>query len=108
MTLVLKAISFIVGFLQTNLIGHFMMRDISGFCQVYFTIYLPIWCDQYGPKKKRTMMISLIGVILGYAIAIVTRTCQFSFLIEGIVLFVLGFIIFFFPNDLFLKYTFTK
>jgi hypothetical protein len=36
------------------------------------SIYLPVWCDQFGMKNKKTMMISLIqvgsplGVVAGY------------------------------------------
>jgi hypothetical protein len=35
-------------------------------------IYLPLWCDQFGMKNKKTMMISFIqagsplGVVSGY------------------------------------------
>ena len=36
------------------------------------SIYLPVWCDQFGMRNKKTLMISIIqagspiGVVLGY------------------------------------------
>ena len=47
-------------------------RIFVGIFQAFISIYLPVWCDQFGPGNKKTMMISLIqagspiGVVFGY------------------------------------------
>lgn len=72
------------GFLMTftiwsSLYFLFSNRIVVGMFQAFVSIYLPIWCDQFGIKRKRTIMIALIqvapplGVVLGYAITIL---CQ--------------------------------
>ena len=49
-----------------------ILRGFSGFSQVFFTIYLPVWCDQYGTNERKTMMITIIqlgvplGIVLGF------------------------------------------
>ena len=72
------------GFLMTftiwsSLYFLFSNRIVVGMFQAFVSIYLPIWCDQFGSKRQRTIMIALIqvapplGVVLGYAITIL---CQ--------------------------------
>ncbi len=47
-------------------------RIIIGIFQAFVSIYMPVWCDQFGSGNKKTLMISLIqtasplGVVLGY------------------------------------------
>ena len=81
-------------------------RGISGFSQVYYTIYLPVWCDQYGPKKSRTIMITVtqlglpLGIVLGFLMATLLgkKNWVLCFNIEGIILGALGIVCFFFPQ----------
>lgn len=81
-------------------------RGISGFSQVYYTIYLPVWCDQYGPKKSRTIMITVtqlglpLGIVLGFLMATLLgkKNWVLCFNIEGIILGALGILCFFFPQ----------
>ena len=72
------------GFLMTftiwsSLYFLFSNRIVVGMFQAFVSIYLPIWCDQFGIKRQRTIMIALIqvapplGVVLGYSITIL---CQ--------------------------------
>ena len=67
------------GFLMTftiwsSLYFLFSNRIVVGMFQAFVSIYLPIWCDQFGIKRQRTIMIALIqvapplGVVLGYSI----------------------------------------
>ena len=50
----------------------FINRIFVGIFQAYITIYLPVWCDQFGLTNKKSIMISLIqagstiGVVIGY------------------------------------------
>jgi predicted MFS family arabinose efflux permease len=50
----------------------FANRIFVGIFQAYIAIYLPVWCDQFGMRNKKSIMISMIqvgsmvGVVLGY------------------------------------------
>lgn len=60
-----------------------LCRVISGFSVSFVGIYTPVWCDQFGIKKKRSLMIALvhifspIGYISGYILGSLTswREC---------------------------------
>ena len=47
-------------------------RVVIGSFQAFISIYLPLWCDQFGFEKRKTMMMALIqvapplGVLVGY------------------------------------------
>ena len=49
-------------------------RVIIGVCQAFISIYLPVWCDQFGIESRKGMMMALIqvakalGVLVGYVI----------------------------------------
>lgn len=50
-------------------------RFLAGVCQVFFSIYLPVWIDFFAPKEKRVRWMTLLliavpsGVISGYLCA---------------------------------------
>lgn len=56
-------------------------RIIIGIFQAFVSIYLPLWCDQFGIEKRKTLMLALIqvvaplGVLIGY---IVTATLNMN------------------------------
>ena len=53
----------------------FFNRVLVGVLQSYITIYMPVWCNQFGLLTQRNYMIALIqlvspiGIFLGYFIA---------------------------------------
>ena len=53
---------------------YFLIRFCTGIFQSFVSIYLPAWCNQFGIKAKRTIMLGLVqmgvplGVVLGYGI----------------------------------------
>lgn len=57
----------------------FSNRVVVGMFQAFVSIYLPIWCDQFGINKQRTIMIAFIqvapplGIVLGYSITILCK-----------------------------------
>jgi MFS family permease len=66
-----------------------------------------VWCDQFGPKNKKTMMISLIqlgvplGVVAGYFLTAWVKTDHgwgLSFIIQGIMIAVFVLMILMVPN----------
>ena len=76
---------------------------------MFYTSYLPVWCDQYGKKKHRTIMVMIvqlglpIGIILGYGMGMICdlilpedsdyKAWRISFGIEGVILIICAFII---------------
>lgn len=58
----------------TNLAILCVNRVLVGIFQAYIIIYFPLWCDQFGIKKKKTIMISILqtgvplGIVIGYVV----------------------------------------
>jgi sugar phosphate permease len=105
-SLIFKAITLILCFLSDNYYFIATMRCLNGISQVFYTIYLPIWCDQFG-GKSRTIMLALqqiglpLGIVFGYSLCkIIKKNWIIAFIIEGIILIILG-IITLFISDLF-------
>lgn len=65
-----------LGLLAFMLVKHFYLvcisRLVSGFCQIFLTIFIPIYVDCFGTKNLKPYMMSLIllagplGVTIGY------------------------------------------
>jgi len=115
-TLIFKAITLLIALITKNKIINIILRGLSGISQVFYTTYLPVWCDQYGKEKNRTMMVTLvqlgspIGIILGYGLGVICEKIKpyedyhgwrLAFGIEGIILIICAFIIFSFENKYF-------
>jgi len=51
-----------------------LSRVLAGIFQVSLIIYFPVWVDQNGPEKSKTMWLTLLqvsvplGIVLGYAL----------------------------------------
>ena len=109
-----KAITLIIALFTGNYYINLISRLLSGVPQTLLTSYGTIWTDQFGRRKKRSMMLplfqffSLLGIMFGYGLgiicdAIVGNDSEFhgwrlSFMIEGVILAVLGMIFMFYPN----------
>ena len=116
--LLLKSLTLLIALLTKNKIVNIISRGISGIPQVFITIYLIVWCDQYGKEKNRTLMVTFVqlfaalGIVLGYGIGIVCDKIssndflgwRLAFGLEGIILIVCGLIIFTFENKYFSCY----
>jgi sugar phosphate permease len=51
----------ICGFgLADNYILALLFRLISGFCQVFMTIFVPVWADAFAPQKTKSIWISIL------------------------------------------------
>ena len=96
--------------LTTNKIFLFINRVLVGIFQSYVSIFLPVWCDQFGVENKKTMMIACIqvagplGVVVGYfQTTLVNKTYGWktSFLIQAIMIGALIVGLFFFPGKYF-------
>ena len=106
-TLFIKGVAMMLPFFfRTQFIFNLLLRAAAGFSQVYYTIYFPVWCDQYGTKAFNTMMITLVqlgtplGIVLGFALCtFVGKQLWYTcFFIQSIILFALGVALLFFPQ----------
>lgn len=57
----------------------YVIRVLIGIMQTFITVYFPVWIDQFGPKKSKTMMMSVfnitspLGVMLGYILTMLIK-----------------------------------
>ena len=111
-TLIFKSITLFFPLFTTNFYINIVARCLSGLSQVFYPTYLPVWCDQYGKKSSRAIMVMVVqignplGIIIGYGLSMF---CQWialfgmngwrtSFAIEGIILIVCAIFILFFDD----------
>ena len=113
-TLIFKAITLIIPILaDNNYIINLVARALSGISQVFYPIYLPVWCDQYAKKNSKAIWVMIvqignpIGIILGYGLGMISDNLLFSsgwidsFFIEGIAMAACAIIILFFDKAYF-------
>lgn len=113
--------------ITSNYYINIILRFFSGFSQVFFTTYFPVWADQFAIKKLRTIWVMLIqlgnplGIILGYGLSTILSVfglscgenhssikCRFSewrlsFFIEGIIMILIGSVVWKFEDIYFHK-----
>ena len=94
----------------------FFNRVLVGVLQSYITIYMPVWCNQFGLITQRNYMIALIqlvspiGIFLGYFIASISINDQiyggwkFAFFVQGFLILFLTISFLFVPRNFFSKY----
>ena len=110
-TLLFKAITLVMPILDNkNYILNLVARALSGISQVFYSTYLPVWCDQFAKTKNKSIWVTIvqignpIGIILGYGLGLISDNLLFSsgwvnaFLFEGISLSVCAIIILFFDK----------
>ena len=72
-TLSSNVISLFLTTKTSNLILLYLCRVVAGFSQSFLTIYIPVWSDQFGIHKYKSIMLSIIhisssfGYLFGYA-----------------------------------------
>ena len=60
----------------TNYYLYLIFRFCNGIFQSFVSIYLPAWCNQFGIKERRTIMLGLVqigvplGVVIGYGVTV--------------------------------------
>ena len=94
----------------------FLNRVLVGIFQSYLTIYMPVWCNQYGLQPQRNYMIALIqlvspiGIFLGYFIASISIHDQlyggwkFAFFMQAFLILILSILFLFVSKNFFSKY----
>lgn len=96
-----------------NLLLLFLNRILVGIFQSFVTIYMPVWCRQYGKEENRTTMIAFIqfaspiGIFFGYFIASICIKERlfggwtFAFIAQGILISFLTLLFIFIPSRYF-------
>ena len=111
-TLLFKSITLFIPLFTINYYINSIARGLSGLSQVFYPTYLPVWCDQYGKKNKKTIWVMIVqignplGIIIGYGFGLLFEKLKLfgingwrtSFAIEGIILIISAIIINFFEE----------
>ena len=132
---IFKALTLFVSTFTENYYFNLIARLMSGIPQTLLTSYGTIWTDQFGRKKRRTLMLallqlfSLFGILVGYGLGLICDAIipipdkaknygepddpykndheyfylgwRLAFSVEGVILAILGLIIFFCPKIFF-------
>lgn len=84
-SLFLKAANLAVCMFSKNYYLILATRCLCGFSQVYYTIYFPVWCDQFGSKKSSSIMIAIVqigcplGIVVGFCLSTITKNVYLLF-----------------------------
>ena len=115
-TLLFKAVTLFVPLAFYGYYINAVARCLSGISQVFYPTYLPVWCDQYAKKAKRTIWVTLVqignplGIIIGYGLGMICGIVKkdedkekiigwrLAFPLEGVTLVICAVIIFFFDK----------
>ena len=110
-SLIFKSKTLMIPFIiNTNYEINLIARALSGLSQVFYPIYLPVWCDQYAKKKLKAIWVTIvqignpIGIIFGYGLGMLTENIFtksgwiYSFFIEGVSLTICAIIVLFFDK----------
>ena len=105
-----NGIGLILFTLGSNIYVMGFARFLSGFAQIFLTIYIPLYCDCFGTSHTKPIMLSLIllaspiGVVTGYLTTglLISQGINwaYSFFILGITMMVVSTVIGFFPARL--------
>lgn len=90
-------IASLIAFCLTESYWAFLVfRAVTGFCQVFFTIYMPVWADCFGSETQKGGWLALLivsnplGAVLGYSLMAVVQSnigWRWAFYIQSILLF---------------------
>ena len=93
----------------------YCVRFLIGTVRIYPHIYIPVWVDQFGIKKLKTMMMTIInitsplGQTVGYVLGTINKPDKWylNYMIVGILIIILGSLLLVFPGKFFsAKYNF--
>ena len=93
----------------------YFVRLLIGSVRIYPHIYIPVWVDQFGIKKLKTMMMTIInitsplGQTVGYVLGSINKPDKWylNYMIVGILILSFGGLLLFFPEKYFsAKYNF--
>ena len=112
-TLLFKALTLFAPIISGKYTLNLIARCLSGISQVFYPTYLPVWCDQYAKKSRKTIWVTLVqignplGIIIGYGLGMICgenenedqiNGWRLAFPLEGITLIIFAVIIYFFDK----------
>ena len=114
-TLIFKGFTLIMALFTPNYYVNVIFRCFSGISQVFYTTYFPVWCDQYGRKNRKAIMITIVqlgnpvGLILGYGLGKIFESMSLftisgwrgAFGFQGILMIICAIIVIFFFDKIF-------
>ena len=42
------------------------LKFLASFCKVFITVYMPVWIDQFGIKKYKTLLLTIVYMVTSY------------------------------------------
>ena len=99
-------------FINDNYYYISILKFFASFCKVFITIYIPVWIDQFGIKKYKTLLLTIVFMVTSYGrivgawigTVIFDNEWKKAFSCCGVIFFVLSFGLFLIPQ----KYYSTK
>ena len=62
----LHGISFYLYFFNDNYYYIAIVKFLASFCKIFITIYIPVWIDQFGIKKFKTLLLTIVYMVISY------------------------------------------
>ena len=53
-------------FLNDNYYYIAALKFFASFCKVFITVYIPVWIDQFGIKKYKTLLLTIVFMVTSY------------------------------------------
>ena len=108
----IHGITFYCYFINDNYYYIAILKFLTSFCKVFITVYMPVWIDQFGIKKYKTLLLTLVFMVTSYGrivgawigTVIFENEWKKAFVCCGLIFFVLSISLFAIPQ----KYYSTK
>ena len=62
----IHGIAFYCYFINDNYYYIAILKFLTSFCKVFITVYMPVWIDQFGIKKYKTLLLTLVFMVTSY------------------------------------------
>ena len=107
-----NGVSFFAYFLNDRFYYTASVKFLTSFCKVFINVYMPVWVDQFGIKKYKTLLLTIVYMVTSYGrivgawigTVIFNNEWKKAFACCGIIFFSLSFSLFAVPQ----KYYSTK
>ena len=107
-----NGVSFFAYFLHDRFYYIASVKFLTSFCKVFINVYMPVWVDQFGIKKYKTLLLTIVYMVTSYGrivgawigTVIFKNEWKKAFACCGIIFFSLSFSLFAVPQ----KYYSTK
>ena len=108
----IHGIAFFCYFINDNYYYIAILKFLTSFCKIFITVYMPVWIDQFGIKKYKTLLLTLVFMVTSYGrivgawigTVIFENEWKKAFVCCGLIFFALSFSLFSVPQ----KYYSTK